>query len=366
MQVELVVLVLAALAAAVSAYSWWGIRRARAGPSDTASSAAAPPPLSGTQRVALVLNPVKLHAALTREQVEQACADSGWEPPLILETTVEDPGFGQASRALEEGYDVVLAAGGDGTVRAVAQALAHSSASLGLVPLGTGNLLARNLGIAVNDIPQSIRQALHGSERRIDIGWISLLNERTGVSSQHAFLVVGGIGLDATVVAATKDSLKEKFGWLAYSEAGMRHLPGRRQRVSISLDGRPAQSRKVRSVLFANCAKLPGGIEFIPDSTIDDGYLDVVVMSPRSVLGWLWMAGKIVFRQRRAIPVLTYYRARKVTVTVLEPTQTQIDGDLSGAVTTVAVEVDPGALMVRVLGETTGPSAGLFSHSAES
>jgi len=220
---------------------------------------------------------------------------------------------------------------------------------MGLIPLGTGNLLARNLGIPVSDLGASVHRALHGGGRRIDMGRAELRNDTTGERAEHIFLVLGGIGLDAVVVAATKDVLKEKFGWLAYSEAGLRSLPGKRQRVAISLDGGPPQSRTVHSVLFANCARLPGGIELIPDSTIDDGYIDVVVLSPRSILGWIWLGTKIVFRPHSVIPVINYYQAQRVTVTVSDPTQTQLDGDLSGRCTSLDVAVDPGALIVRSL-----------------
>ncbi len=347
MKLRLILLMTLALAAAASAVSWLGVRRLHS-PKHPAPAAAPPLPApNGPQRVALVLHPGKLNASAARRLVEAACSDAGWAPPMVLETTVLDPGYGQASLALRDGADVVIAAGGDGTVRAVARAMAHQDAVLGIVPLGTGNLLARNLGIPVSDIGASVRNALHGTSRRIDMGRVALRNDRTGTHTDHVFLVMGGVGLDAVVVAATKDDLKAKFGWLAYSEAGFRSLPGRRQRMLISLDGQPAQSRTVHSVLFANCGRLPGGIELIPDSTIDDGYLDVVVMSPRSILGWIWMGATIVLRPRKAIPVINYYQARRLTVTVPDPTQTQLDGDLSGAVTSLDVLIDPGALIVR-------------------
>lgn len=366
MPLEWIIVVLAVLAAAASAFSWWGVRKLRRERFLPAQAHSASLQVTGDrQRVALILNPVKLSAALAREQVEQACSDAGWDPPLLLETTVAEPGGTQARQAVEEGYDVVIAAGGDGTVRAVAAALVHSSAAIGLIPLGTGNLLARNLGIAVNDVPRSVRQALHGAGRLIDMGKVELRNERTGAGGEHTFLVMGGVGLDAIVIAATRDSLKKKFGWLAYSEAGVRSLPGKRQRMSISIDGGPWQNRKVHSVLFANCGKLPGGITFIPDATIDDGYLDVVVISPRSILGWLWVAAKIVFRHPGPIPVINYHRAKRVDVEVSEATGTQLDGDTSGDVTSLSVEVVPGALTVRVPGRATGPSVGMFSGSTE-
>ena len=301
----------------------------------------------GHQRVALVLNPVKLQAPAARELVIQACELAGWDFPLILETTLQSPGHEQALCAVERGADVVLAAGGDGTVREVARALANTSAALGVIPLGTGNLLARNLGLPVTDLPASVRSALHGDQRPIDMGTLTLENAVTGESSRGAFLVIGGIGLDAEMVAATRDELKKRLGWLAYSEAGVRLLPGRRTKMSISLDGEPPQIRKVRSILFANLGRLPAGIDFIPEAKLDDGLLDVVIMSPRSLAGWIWMAAKVITKYPKRIPVIDYRRARSVEVRVAQPTQTQLDGDLTGAATTVRVEVAPLALLVR-------------------
>jgi diacylglycerol kinase (ATP) len=346
----------AASAAAASLQSYWSVRRLRQTRTPTASVHDPVPVGEGPQRVALILNPSKSQAAHARGLVEQACADAGWEPPLVLETTVEDPGTGQAEQALDAGADVVIAAGGDGTVRAVAQALAHKPASLGLLPLGTGNLLVRNLGLPYHDVAGCVRFALNGYERRIDMAGIWLRNDHTGATSEHPFLVMGGVGFDASVMADTKQDLKAKFGWLAYSEAGVRHLPGRRRRISISLDGGQPQSRKVRSLLVANCGKLPAGVDFVPDAVIDDGFLDVVVLSPRSLIGWTWMAAKILLRHRGAIPVISYYRAREITVWSAEPIATQLDGDPSGSITSLTARIDPHALMVRVPAAAPGPS----------
>ena len=94
---------------------------------------------------AVVANPTKIEPN-TRQRIEAVCTGLGWAEPLWLETTVEDPGTGQAKLAIEKGADVVLACGGDGTVRSVAEALAGTGVAMGLVPAGTGNLLARTVG----------------------------------------------------------------------------------------------------------------------------------------------------------------------------------------------------------------------------
>ena len=120
------------------------------------------------QRVAVVLNPIKLQADEARDAVILACRKGGWSDPEFYLTEVDDSGYSMARRAVEDGADVVLAAGGDGTVRAVAETLAGTDTALGLVPLGTGNLLARNLGANLADPRQCVDVALFGSESSID------------------------------------------------------------------------------------------------------------------------------------------------------------------------------------------------------
>jgi diacylglycerol kinase family enzyme len=347
----LYVLIAGALAFAVS--SWWGVRKLKAAHARSAVREVAHEHGLERQRVAVVLNPIKAKADEARATIQRACLAAGWEEPRFFETTPEDPGHSQVRAALEYGADVVLVGGGDGTVRVAAEALAHTGVAMGLIPLGTGNLLARNVDLDVYDLHGSIQTALFGHQRFIDTARMKIENSRTGHSSSHSFLVIAGIGMDAEVVGDTNDGLKRAVGWLAYTEAGVRHLRGRRKKVAISLDDQPDQSRKIRSILFANCGLVPGGIDFIPQAMIDDGMLDVVVMSPRSAVGWLAMYAKILFKHKRHLPVMSVYRSGKVVIKCPEPMPTQLDGDTSGDATKVTVQVEPRSLLVRVR-ETLG------------
>ncbi|MET4621053.1 diacylglycerol kinase (ATP) [Arthrobacter sp. 2762] len=328
--------------------SWWGVRRLRARHIRSAVREDTHKPEPGHQKVAVILNPVKNKSLEARQAIIDACDLAGWDSPKFFETTVEDPGYGQSRQALEYGADVVLACGGDGTVRVVAESLAHKGVAMGLIPLGTGNLLARNVELDVNDIADCIQIALFGHQRFIDTASMAIDNGITGESSTHTFLVIAGMGLDAEVVGDTKEDLKKTVGWLAYTEAGVRHLPGRRKRVTITMDDQPEQARKIRSVLFANCGLIPGGIDFIPEAMIDDGMLDIVVMSPRSAFGWIAMYTKILFKHKRNLPMMNFYRSGKVTIRSQEPMATQLDGDPAGEATEVTVQVQPGSLLVRV------------------
>ncbi len=332
----------------IAAASWYGVRKLRQ--PDPAPDPAVQSLSAGREKqvVAVVINPVKTHADRARKTISRECELAGWPEPLFLETTKDDPAAAMTAEALDKKADVVIACGGDGTVRVVAEALAGTDVTLGLVPLGTGNLLARNLEMNVTDLDGSIATALFGDVRKIDTGMIELESSETGEKTRHAFLVMTGVGFDAKMVANTRDDLKKNVGWLAYGESGVRHLPGRRTKVGISLDDQPEQQRRVRSVLFGNCGLLPGGIDFIPNAVIDDGIMDIVVMSPRSAFGWIAMAGQVVFKPRRPTPSLSFYRAREITVRCTDPLETQLDGDPSGPVTSLSVEVNRCALAVRV------------------
>jgi diacylglycerol kinase (ATP) len=350
---DLILYVLIAVALAFAISSWWGVRRLKALHVRSAVGGEAHEAGLSQQRVAVILNPIKARAGETKATIQRACLTAGWEEPVFYETTVEDPGFSQVQAALAHKPDVVLVGGGDGTVRVVAESLTRTGVAMGLIPLGTGNLLARNVDLDVNDLHGNVQTALFGHQRHIDTARMGIENSRTGYSSEHVFLVIAGIGMDAEVLADTNAGLKKTFGWLAYTEAGMRHLPGRRKKISISFDGSPDQVRNIRSVLFANCGLVPGGIDFIPQAMIDDGMLDVVVMSPRSAIGWLLMYVKIMFKHSGKLPIMTVYRSGRIIIKCPEPMPTQLDGDTAGEATKVTVQVEPRSLLIRVKGGTS-------------
>lgn len=348
MSTEILVVVIVAVILLATAVSWLGVRKLAQ--KHTRSAVADSPHKIhvAKQQVAFIYNPTKNGAADAKTLINRSVSKADWPEPIFLETTAEDPGYAMAGAALELGADVVIVGGGDGTVRAVAQTLRHTEVPLAIIPLGTGNLLARNLHLDVTDIPGSVQIALFGHQRHIDAGLMELEDGVTGAVSKHSFMVIAGLGMDAEVMNDTNSKLKEHVGWLAYSEAGLRHMAGRRKKVSIALDDEPAQQRKVRSVLFANCGQLPGGINFVPGALIDDGVLDVVVVSPRSALGWVAMAGKVVFQHKNRLPVIDFYRSQRLIIRTVMPVETQIDGDPSGPATQVKVSVEPKAVLVRV------------------
>lgn len=365
-------LVMAATALGIALVLWRDRRRpwrhqASSGLPDAATgdSAAAPPP---RRVVAFVANPSKPDVASLKEPVLAACRSHGLDP-LWIETTVEDPGVGQAREAVERGAEVVVATGGDGTVRAVAEAMIGTGVPMGLLPVGTGNLLARNLDISVADLDDALTIALDGRDRAIDVGWLEVLDapsvedestdkgqDPAEVGAKHLFTVIGGIGFDAAMVADTNSALKAKVGWMAYFASGVRHLHGKRLEVSIALDDDPPVTTRLRTLLVGNCGRLPGGITLIPDAVVDDGILDIAAIDTRGgIAGWAQLFGEVVMQGLGMRPVelptkigrIDHTQCRSVTVRVRGGEQAQVDGDIIGRASAIRAWVEPGALLVR-------------------
>ena len=368
--------VLALLALALGLWVWTQQRRIRTRLAPIVPAIASTSEPTRGKLVAFVANPSKPDVPDLRAEVRKAAAAQYLPEPLWFETTVEDPGVGQARAAVEAGADLVVAVGGDGTVRAVAEAHVGPGVPKGLMPLGTGNLLARNLDVPVGDPLAALQLALDGTDKKIDVGWLRVtrwesemdddvaeaaddLPADTDVPRDHIFLVIAGLGFDAAMVADADDDLKAKVGWIAYFVAGIRHLNGRRLRVRMSLDGGAAQTVRVRSLLVGNCGKLPGGITLLPDAVLDDGILDVAAIDTRgSIAGWAQLFGEVVLQGvgvRNELPAkigrIDHSRAKDVRVTVNGGTEhVQVDGDIVGRASEVTMRVDPGALVVRVAG----------------
>ncbi|OZM76172.1 diacylglycerol kinase [Pseudonocardia sp. MH-G8] len=291
---------------------------------------------------AVVANPTKIEPG-TRQRITAVCTGLGWAEPLWLETTVEDPGTGQARLAVERGADVVLACGGDGTVRSVAEALAGTGVAMGLVPAGTGNLLARTLGTPEN-VPTAARLALTGDDRAIDVGRIRI----DGSEEERVFLVMAGTGFDAAIMVNTPEALKVRVGPLAYVISGLRAMRGRRVRVTLALDDAPPLRRRTRAVVVGNSGTLLGGLVLMPRATIDDGVLDVVSIAPSTFAGWIAVALRVITRRRAGHERVEHWQARSIGIRTEAPQPCQVDGDPVGDAQELAIRVDPQALLVRV------------------
>lgn len=297
------------------------------------------------KRVVAVLNPARPHTALVAAEIRRVCRAQVWETPQVFLTTVAEPGGPQARDALAGGADLVVVAGGDGTVREVATAMAGSGVPLGIVPLGTANLFARNLGLPLRRHREAVRRALHGTPVPVDLGRVRLTT-LTGQVHDQAFLVLVGLGHDAETVARTRESLKHRVGWLAYFEPGMRRLGSPLLPMTLALDGGQPHEVRAWSVLVGNCGRIPLGIEVMPRARVDDGLLDVALVHPRTLLQWLPIALTGLTRWRLHVPGLDYRQVRTARLGTPTPLTAQLDGDPVPDVVALDVGVEPGALLV--------------------
>jgi diacylglycerol kinase family enzyme len=267
-----------------------------------------------------------------------AAARAGWTPEFHV-TGKAEAGVAAARDAAADGADLVVAVGGDGTVRGCAEGLANTGIPLGIVPVGTGNLLAATLGI-----PAHARAALavvlgargtRCADRRIDLA----------TADGAPFTAMAGMGLDAAVVAATR--LKHHFGWLAYAMSGAVHLALPPAGFTISMDGGAPVERDARSVVVGNSGLLPGGFTLLPDARIDDGLLDVGILAPHGPFGWPKVATRVLTHSRHQDRHLVRFQARTVQITAHSALPREVDGELVAPDRTLTVSVQPGALIVR-------------------
>jgi len=357
MRAELI-LSLAALVLALVAVGFGVAVYRRQRPRETPPTAATPESVGRPVRhgpPAFVVNPTKVSLAEFQARARRIAADLGKPEPIFLETSPEDPGTGQAREAIDRGASVVVAVGGDGTVRSVAAACAGTGVPMGLVPKGTGNLFARNLDLPLLSTSRLIETALTAPTHSVDLGWAYPAGPEPDLPESTPFLVISGVGFDAAMVADADEELKARMGWLAYFFAGARHLHGKKVRVRLTLDGERVATRKVRSVLVANVGRLPGGFILFPDAYADDGALDIATIDTRgSLVGWASLLGTVVLQglglrnsQPRPTSNLEFWRGSKARIDVDQPSKLQVDGDIIGPITAATFKVDPGALLIR-------------------
>jgi YegS/Rv2252/BmrU family lipid kinase len=270
---------------------------------------------------------------LCRERAKR----SGWTAEFHV-TDKAQAGIASARSAALDGADLVVAVGGDGTVRACAEGLASTGVPLGIVPHGTANLLARTLGVPRHPQPalDIALRAAASVDRRIDLA----------VTDLEPFTAMAGMGLDAAVVAGTR--LKHQLGWLAYAMSGAVHLALPPTRFTIKLDDGPSIERTARSVVVGNSGLLPGGFALLPDARLDDGVLDVGVLAPHGPLGWPRVAARVLAHSHHQDRMLERFQARKVEITAGVTLPREVDGEVIAPGRTLTVTVAPGALTVRV------------------
>jgi diacylglycerol kinase family enzyme len=292
-------------------------------------------------RCAVIYNPVKVSDEF-RQTVEEALPRHDFQPPWWLETSEEDPGRGMAQQAVEAGVDLVLGAGGDGTIRLIADGLANSGIPFGIIPAGTGNLLARNLDLPLDE-PTALRIALTGRTRKIDLIKITV-DDRP---AEH-FAVMAGVGIDAVIMDEVDPDLKKKIGGGAYVVAAAKAVKRLPVKVSVRVDDRRPMRRQAMQCLIGNVGELQGKIKLIADAEPDDGLLDVYIASPQRLAHWLQVLVRMITRRPQRNDRVDQAKGRRVDITVASDDDYQLDGDVIGRCHHILAEIQPHALSVRV------------------
>ncbi|WP_326552758.1 diacylglycerol/lipid kinase family protein [Micromonospora sp. NBC_01813] len=243
----------------------------------------------------------------------------------------------KARRAVERGADLVFVWGGDGMVQRTMDALARSGATVAIVPAGTANLLAGNLGIP-NDLGEAVRIGFEGERRPLDLGRIN---------GEH-FAVMAGAGFDGRLIRDADRGLKDRAGKLAYVWTGLRHVRGAAPTVRIKVDGTTWFDEPASCVLVGNVGKITGGIHAFDDAEPDDGWLEVGVATAQGAVQWARTLGRMAVGRSEKSPFVRVTRARRIDIRLTEPMTYELDGGARAPSKRMKVRVVPAAITVCV------------------
>jgi diacylglycerol kinase (ATP) len=263
---------------------------------------------------------------------------AGIADPFWCEVPKSRKAPAQVRRALDGGAELLIAWGGDGMVQRCVDVLAGSDVPLAIIPAGTANLFATNLGIP-SDIEAAVDVGLHGVRRRVDLGRFN--GER--------FAVMAGAGFDAAMIRdASNGSLKERLGRVAYVWTGSENLRSKPFRANIEVDGANWYKGKASCILLGNVGKLVGGVEAFEDARPDDGRLELGVVTAEGLLEWGRMIARAAVGPVDKSPLAQTTKARSVKVKLNRKILYELDGGDRTKVKAFKVKVEPGAVTVCV------------------
>lgn len=263
--------------------------------------------------------------------------DNGFPDPAWFQVAKSKRAPKAVRRALAGGADLVLAWGGDGTVQRCIDELAGTGVVLAILPAGTANLLATNLGVP-QDVAEAVEVALRGDRRPID----------TATLNGEHFAVMAGAGFDALMLDDADGGMKDRFGRAAYVWTGAKNLALAPVEARVRVDGEPFFTGELTCVLVGNMGKVFGGLEVFDDSEPDDGLLEVGVVTAQSRVEWLRTLARVALHRAEASPFVQTARARTIKVRLAEPIAYELDGGVRPSARTLKVKVRPGSVTIAV------------------
>ena len=295
------------------------------------------PKTTTPKSVFIIFNPVSGQSdpEQRKKLISDALAEDGYTCQFIV-TSPEEGAKALAAKALKDGADLVAVSGGDGTVMEAMSALVGTQIPIAVLPAGTGNLLSINLGIPTT-VPDAVHVALSGKPYALDLA-------RT--EEGRYFAIMGGMGMDAQMIADTDRDAKNKLGKWAYFRAAFKNLPRRRAYVDIFLDDQPPLRRRAKSVLVANMGKITGGLSVLPTASPNDGLLDVGIVKAATLAHWAHLMGSTLLGRAHQDAALEVHQARKVVLVPRREQPVQFDGEDGGRTQKLSVEIVPSAVYV--------------------
>ena len=270
-------------------------------------------------RACLITNPRSGHGGINLIEALRVLDAQGWE--FDVRQKLHGGHATQLAReAAREGYDVVVDCGGDGTLSEIVDGVVGMGIAVGTLPGGTANLWARELGISRN-LRVAAMQLVNGERRRVDVGRLEI----NGGHSQH-FLLMAGLGLDGAVMARVSKPLKNRIGRLAVGVAAVEALPRfRTTPVQIEIDGIHWEG-DIAQILVGNTRRYAGFTRITPDAYVDDGMLDLCLITKGSPISAVRQIGSLLLRQRPSDASAESYRAASITVRAPYQLPLEVDG----------------------------------------
>ncbi len=273
-----------------------------------------------------------------KAEIEAALAQHG-ATATFFETCEEETARPIAARAIEAGSTLIIAAGGDGTVMETINAAMGTQTVIGIVPAGTGNLMAANLNIPLT-VEEAVATALTGVVKKIDLVSID--------GGDRYFAIMGGLGYDAVIMRNTPRIVKQKLGKLAYAVTAIREMRGMRFSVQLLLDDERRIRTHAKMVLIANMGEVVKGVRLFPDADPGDGAFEVGILKSggvRSILTTIW---HIARGKPADSPYFDRYTARKLILRTRKPVPYELDGDDLGDENVLMAEIAPHAARIMV------------------
>ena len=266
-------------------------------------------------------------------ELRKELARQGVDDPLWIEVPKSRYVPKQVKRALAEGAELLFAWGGDGTVQRCVDTLAGADTALAILPAGTANLFATNLGIP-QDIEQAVAIGLRGDRQKLDVGRFD--GER--------FAVMAGVGFDASMIQKADGSLKDRFGRVAYVWTGSQNLRAKPFKAKIKVDGAPWYEGAASCILVGNVGHLFGGVEVFEDASPTDGRIEIGVVSADGVVDWMRTLARTAVGQAERSPLVQATTATKIQVKLNRKVLYEVDGGDRKKIKSFTISVEPGAV----------------------